>query len=489
MVLNAQKVVVLFTCLLFSILLFGCDSSQITEAENAEAIDNPEEPHSTSPRQDLEQQVFDQEKVERELGSDVQEIVSARKPYSRLYDTGDGYVLRVIPRGSVDEQSTLGKGSGFFNTTIRNPNGEYELFLGSELVGFLDDDYDSFDGPFVARTTAEYDFGQLLDNEVIEDVSLRVGYEDPIDFQDEGRNGVIQVRSYPDASVDFGDVGTETHFVKIGAGQVYESFETFGDYGREQITSEALFEDVESSLSGSQSEGTFVLSFTSKDETSEGALKEISGSFLDVSIAAPPTAVNLTNPNDGAVIEGTQATLEWDVEGDPSPYPTYKVYVGTDPSSFGAPATETQLTSFVASDLEFDKTYYWKVEAKNRLGEVVSEVRSFDVVEPPLSASIDGPLTVEHLQEATWTADVENAKGTTTDYSWTVNQVSGQEITGSGESISVVLANDTYEIDSATVELNVSSGGETDTATFSTNVVPGGEDGDDCPPSVFICEQ
>ncbi|MCF8308920.1 MAG: hypothetical protein K9I68_07930 [Bacteroidales bacterium] len=109
-------------------------------------------------------------------------------------------------------------------------------------------------------------------------------------------------------------------------------------------------------------------------ETDKDSLK------IDVQATnAPPEEPTLIKPEKGASEVSVNPTLEWsgsDPDGDPL---TYNISLGVD-SSLKEIASVYESTEYTVTDttLEENTTYYWKVEAKDELGEVTaSEKRIF----------------------------------------------------------------------------------------------------------------
>jgi|GEM_PF-2374270 len=116
-----------------------------------------------------------------------------------------------------------------------------------------------------------------------------------------------------------------------------------------------------------------------------------------------PPAPALTSPADGSEDQPTSITFEW---GESAGAETYQLQVATvdDFSSTFANVTDIQNTEYEITGLDNDRTYYWRVRAKNEFGEgewsqvwnlhTVIAAPSAPVLSSPANEAQDQPVTL-----------------------------------------------------------------------------------------------
>ena len=99
----------------------------------------------------------------------------------------------------------------------------------------------------------------------------------------------------------------------------------------------------------------------------------------DTPVNTPPTSPVLNSPLDASTIVGLSTALDWNPSTDTeSNTIKYDVYLGLNANPTTVVATGNETTTFEASDLTNNSTYYWKVEAKDANDVTsASEIRSF----------------------------------------------------------------------------------------------------------------
>ncbi|MFH1227402.1 MAG: putative Ig domain-containing protein [Planctomycetota bacterium] len=92
---------------------------------------------------------------------------------------------------------------------------------------------------------------------------------------------------------------------------------------------------------------------------------------------APPAQVTSPNPANGATNVPITTTLTWATATDAT---SYDVYFGTTTTAW-APITNTVLTSFSSSVLQYSTIYYWRIDSKNSGGTTAGVAWSFQTQE------------------------------------------------------------------------------------------------------------
>ena len=114
------------------------------------------------------------------------------------------------------------------------------------------------------------------------------------------------------------------------------------------------------------------------------------GRSLRCLMGGPPEQPTNTYPPNNAVFTDTSVTLSWtcsDPDGDPL---LYDLYLGHDESLLTIASSSQSDTFFVLNSLEKEKTYYWKVVAKdNHSYEISGEVWRFAVISSRCPDSIE----------------------------------------------------------------------------------------------------
>lgn len=105
----------------------------------------------------------------------------------------------------------------------------------------------------------------------------------------------------------------------------------------------------------------------------------IVGCDKDENSNKPPSSPSLASPSENITIVGLETDLSWnactDSDGDKI---TYDVYLGTDVNPTIAVTTDNETTSFKASNLTNNSTYYWNVVSKDEYSESeTSEIWNF----------------------------------------------------------------------------------------------------------------
>jgi subtilisin-like proprotein convertase family protein len=180
--------------------------------------------------------------------------------------------------------------------------------------------------------------------------------------------------------------------------------------------------------------------------TSAGVIWNING---------PPAVTTLMMPNDNAMDQPLNITMEWEAIAGVN---TYNYVLATDPDFNNIVSDVPALNnSLLQNNLEFGTTYYWMVTTVGDCGETASEVFSFTTF-PDLTATVSpGSQTVCVSEEVVFTIEIGNGFGTATitadnlpgaamiDYS--MNPASGGSTVTATLSNLVTVSEGTYTID------------------------------------------
>ncbi len=148
----------------------------------------------------------------------------------------------------------------------------------------------------------------------------------------------------------------------------------------------------------------------------------------------PPIAFGLNSPADGSIVTGTDTTLTWDASTDPDPLdtPYYDVWLATSADMSGAVLIADSIanTTYDASGLLDDETYYWTVRAtdSNTGGTWASDTLSFITNQPDaptafnLANPVNGSVVSDNDTTLSWNASTDADPTDTPSYDvWLAN--------------------------------------------------------------------
>jgi hypothetical protein len=130
-------------------------------------------------------------------------------------------------------------------------------------------------------------------------------------------------------------------------------------------------------------------------------------------IPKPPDPATIISPSDESTDKPINITLSW---GMGLGAESHDIYLGTDETSVTNATNASPefkgnqvATTYLAASLQYETTYYWRIDEKNQAGTTAGYIWEFTTTEPPPAQASnpvpgDGTGDIERTQALSWTA-------------------------------------------------------------------------------------